>query len=241
MDIEQGKTSESYFRWVYTLLSIPQEQIILSNIPEITPFYKVIWDSTQGKLDTVRPINLIAFDPNIEVDNGSISQFSISDKPLKNLCLYIVDSIKSEGINVCSYKHHNYQEVYDFEDRMNQSSCSLRLHYNGKYQITRIESIRSEPVEFASNVRELITSSVRLETDFQKQVYNFLKEKLATNKILIQSIEHNNFQEIYYLKLEDENLKLRIDYDGDGFITKVAPLGYTSIKIVEAVHLVLEL
>ncbi|PSB02595.1 NERD domain-containing protein [Merismopedia glauca] len=241
MDIEQGKTSESYFRWVYTLLSIPQEQIILSNIPKITPFYKVIWDSTQGKLDSVRPINLIAFDPNIEVDSGSISQFSISDKPLKNLYLYIVDSIKSEGINVCSNKHHNYQEVYDFEDRVNQASCSIRLHYNGKYQITRIESIRSEPVEFASNVRELITSSVRLETDFQKQVYNFLKEKLATNKILIQSIEHNNFQEIYYLKLEDENLKLRIHYDGDGFITKVAPLGYTSIKIVEAVHLALEL
>jgi hypothetical protein len=211
MDIEQGKTSESYFRWVYTLLSIPQEQIILSNIPKITPFYKVIWDSTHGKLDSVRPINLIAFDPNIEVDNGSVSQFSIPDKPLRNLYLYIIDSIKSEGINVCSYKHHNYQEVYDFEDRLNQASCSLRLHYNGKYQITRIESIRSEPVEFASNVRELITSSVRLETHFQKQVYNLVKEKLAIQKILVQSIEHHNFQEVYYLKLEDENLKLRIN------------------------------
>ncbi len=241
MNIEQGKTSEPYFRWVYTLLSIPQAQIILSNIPKITPFYKVIWDSTQGKLDSVRPINLIAFDPNIEVDNGSISQFSIPDKSLRNLYLYIVDSIKSEGINVCSYKHHNYQEVYDFEDRVNQAFCSLRLHYNGKYQVTKIESIRSEPVEFASKVRDLVTSNVRLNTDFQKQVYNLLKEKLSINEILIQSIEHNNFHEIYYLKLEDENLKLRIYYDGDGFITRVSPLGYTSTKIVEAVRLALEL
>ncbi len=241
MDIEQGKTSESYFRWVYTLLSIPQEQIILSNIPKITPFYKVIWDSTQGRLDSVCPINLIAFDPDAEAGNSSISRFPIPDRTLRNLYLYIVDSIKSEGINVCSYKHHNYQEVYDFEDRVNQASCSLRLHYNSKYQITRIESIRSEPVEFASTVQGLITSSVRLETDFLKQVYNLLKEKLATSKILIQSIEHHNFQEVYYLKLEDENLKLRINYDGDGFITKVAPLGYTNIKIVEAVRLGLEL
>ncbi|NJL11088.1 MAG: ATP-binding domain-containing protein [Calothrix sp. SM1_7_51] len=241
MDIEQGKTSESYFRWVYTLLSIPQERIILSNIPKITPFYKVIWDSTQGRLDSVRPINLIAFDPNIEVDDGSILEFSIPDKPLKNLYLCIVDSIKSEGINVCSYKHHNYQEVYDFKDRRNRSSCSLRLHYNRKYQITKIESIRSEPIEFASVVRDLITSSNILETDFQKQVYNLLKKKLNANKILIESIEHHNFQEIYYLKLEGENLKLRINYDGDGFITRITPLGYTSIKIVEIVRLALEL
>ena len=131
MDIEQGKTSESYFRWVYTLLSIPQEQIILSHIPQITPFYKVIWDSTQAKLDSVRPINLVAFDPNREVGIQTNLEFPISEQPLKNLYLHIVENIKSKGIKVCSYKHNNYQEIYGFEDGVNQSSCSLRLHYNG--------------------------------------------------------------------------------------------------------------
>ncbi|AFY74345.1 hypothetical protein Syn7502_02350 [Synechococcus sp. PCC 7502] len=213
----------------------------MSNIPKITPFYKVIWDSSQGKLDSVRPNNLVAFDPNREVGIQTNLEFSISEQPLKNLYLHIVENIKAEGIKVSSYKHHNYQEIYGFEDRVKQASCSLRLHYNGKYQITRIEPIRSEPVEFASTVQELITSSIRLENDFEKQVYSLLKEKLSISEILIQSIEHNNFHEIYYLKLEDENLKLRIYYDGDGFITSINPLGYTNIKIVEAVRLALEL
>lgn len=241
MDIDLGKTSEFYFRWVYTLLSIPQEKIILSNITKITPLYKASWNITQSILDSVRSSNLIGFDPNLAVDNQTVFEFPISDPSLKSLYLHITENIKLDGIKVSSYKHNNYQEIYGFEDLLNKAHCSLRLHYNGRYQVTKIDTIKSETIEFASIVRSLITSSVRLETDFQKQVYNLIKEKLATQNVLIQSIEHHNFQEIYYLKLGDDHLKLKINYDGDGFITKVAPLGYTNIKIVEAVHLALEL
>ncbi len=240
--IELGKTSEAYFRWVYTLFSIAQEKIILSNIPKITPFHKASWDSTQSKLDSsVRPINLIAFNPNAEAGDSDISTCSIPDKPLRNLYLHIVNNIKAEKIQVRSYKHHNYQEIYDFEASEDRAFCSLRLYYNGKYQVTRIESIKSEPHEFAATVQELITSSVLLETEIQERTHTLLKRKLATYKVSIQSIEHHNFQEIYYLKLESEILKLSIYYDGDGFISRVSPLGYTDSTIVEAVRLALEL
>jgi hypothetical protein len=241
MDIEQGKTNESYFRWIYTLLSVPQQQLFLSNLSTITPLHKTVWDNTQGCIDSVRPINLVAFDPNIEVVNETILGFPIPNQPLKNLCLYIIERVRCDGIKVCSYKHSNYQDIYNFEDKTKQMSCSLRLYYNGKYQVTKIEVVRSEPIEFASTVHNLITSSVRLETNVQKQFYDLLEEKFSAKNILIQSIEHHNFQEVYYLKLEDERLKLRINYNGDGFITKTTPLGYTNIKIVEAVHLALEL
>jgi Nuclease-related domain len=242
MNIDIGKTSERYFRWVYTLFSIAQEKIILSNIPKITPFHKAIWNSTQSKLDSsVRPINLIAFNPNAEAGDSDISTCSIPDKPLRNLYLHIVNNIKAEKIQVRSYKHHNYQEIYDFEASEDRAFCSLRLYYNGKYQVTRIESIKSEPHEFATTVQELITSSVLLETEIQKQTYTVFKSKLATYQVIIQSIEHHRFQEIYHLKLESENLKLSIYYDDDGFISRVSPLGYTDPKIVEAVRLALEL
>lgn len=242
INIEIGKTSEPYFRWVYTLFSIAQEKIILSNIPKITPFHKAIWNSTQSKLDSsVRPINLIAFNPNAEAGDSDISTCSISEKPLRNLYLHIVSNINAEKIQVRSYKHHNYQEIYDFEDSKDRAFCSLRLYYNGKYQVTRIESIKSEPHEFSTTVQELITSSVLLETEIQKQTYTLFKSKLATYRVVIQSIEHHSFQEIYHLKLESENLKLSIYYDGDGFISRVSPLGYTDPKIVEAVRLALEL
>lgn len=241
MDTGQGQTNEAYFRWVYTLFSIVQDQIILSNIPLITPFYKAIWDDSQGRLDCVRPRDLIAFDPDAEAGNTSIPNLSISEKPLRNLYLYIVGSLKHKEIDVKSYKHHNYQENYTFERKDGNASCSLRLYYNGRYQVTRIEIVKSEPAEFAFQVCALISSNVRLETDFQKKIYDFMKDKLEQYKVLIQSIEHHKFQENYYLKSKLGSVKLQIFYNKDGFVTRIVPVEYTDLQVVEKVRLALGL
>lgn len=239
MDTGQGQTNEAYFRWIYTLFSVVQDKIILSNIPLITPFYKTIWDASQGKLDSIRPRDLIAFDSNNEAGNTDIPNFNISDKVLKNLYLHIRNTIKSTGIVIHSCKHHKYQEVYSFKHESNGASCSLRIHYNGKYQVTRIETVTSEPIEFASQVRNFITSGVRLETALQKEIFNLIKQKLDLHKILIQSIEHHNFQEIYYLKSDTDSIKLQIFYDALGFITKIIPAAYTSLAVADKIRLAL--
>ena len=239
MDTGQGQTNEAYFRWIYTLFSVVEHKIVLSNIPLITPFYKTIWDASQGKLDSIRPRDLIAFDPDNEAGNTDIPNLFISDKALKNLYLHIRNTIKPTGIVIHSCKHHKYQEVYDFEHESNGTSCSLRIHYNGKYQVTRIETVTSEPSEFASQVRHFITSGVRLETALHKEIFNLIKEKLDLHKILIQSIEHHNFQEIYYLKSDADFIKIQIFYDAPGFITKIIPAAYTSLAVAEKIRLAL--
>lgn len=238
MDIGQGQTNESYFRWIYTLFSIAKDRIILSNIPLITPFYKATWDDTQGKLDSIRPRDLVAFNPDDEAGNTDIPNFSIPDKALRNLYWHIVNILEPKGISICSYKHHNYQEVYSFEDR-NNASCSLRIHYNGKCKITRIEIVNSNPSEFANQVHDLITSDIWLETDLQKKIFNLMKEKFDLHEISIQSVEHHNFQEIYYLKCEANAAKLQVYYDGDGFVTRIIPAAYTNSEVTTKIRLAL--
>jgi hypothetical protein len=239
MNTEQGQTNESYFRWIYTLFSVVQDKVILSNIPIITPFYKTTWDASQGKIDSVKSRDLVAFNPDDEAGNTDIPNFPIPEKGLRNLYRHIVNVLQSSEISICSYKHHKYQEVYGFENQ-NNASCSLRIHYNGKYQITRIELVKSNPDEFANEVRELITSDIRLETEIQKQIFNLMKDKLDSHEISIQSIEHYNFQEIYYLRCEENAAKLQLYYDGDGFVSKIIPAAYTSLEIAEKIRLALE-
>ncbi|MDJ1176481.1 NERD domain-containing protein [Roseofilum capinflatum] len=238
MDIGQGQTNEAYFRWSYTLFSIPQDKMILFNIPLITPFYKTTWDDSQGKLDSIRPRDLVAFDPDNEAGNTSVQNFSISDKALRNLYWHILNILKPRGVSICSYKHHNYQEVYGFESQ-NNKSCSLHFHYNGKYKITKIETVNSNPSEFANEVYYFLTSEIRLETNLQKKLFNLMKEKLDLQKISIQSVEHHKFQEIYYLKCEVNAAKLQVYYDGDGFITRIIPAVYTNLEITEKIRLAL--
>jgi hypothetical protein len=143
MDTGQGQTNEAYSRWVYTLFSIVQDRLILSNVPLITPFYKAIWDDSKGRFDFIRPCDLIAFDPDAEAGLTEISDFSIPEQALRNLYLYIVDNLKPQGINVKSYKHHNYQEIYDFErvekrelgkpfDKLERIYGLVKHHWQGK-------------------------------------------------------------------------------------------------------------
>ncbi|MGK7915951.1 MAG: hypothetical protein AB4038_10450 [Prochloraceae cyanobacterium] len=93
MDTGQGKTNEAYFRWVYSLFGVVRERLILSKIPSITLFYKTIWDDSKGRLDSIRPGNLIAFDRDAEAGITDIPDFSIPEKALRNLYLHILDNL----------------------------------------------------------------------------------------------------------------------------------------------------
>ena len=241
MDTGQGQTNATYFRWVYTLFSVVQNRLVLLNFPSITPFFKATWNGSQGKLDSVVFKDIIAFDPESEAGNANISAFPIHEKPLKNLYLHLVEILIVHRIQVISYKHNSYQEVYGFSSEDDTEMCSLRLHYNGKFQVTRIEIVKSEPMEFATVVVDAITSKLRLGNEFQQTVHDLIKAKLDPHKIVIQGIEHHDYHEIYYLKSDMGALKMQVFYDGDGFVTQVFPIGYTNVQVVELVHLALEL
>ncbi|AUS98968.1 hypothetical protein CLI64_00315 [Nostoc sp. CENA543] len=241
MDTNQGKTNETYFRWVYTLFSIANDQLILSNIPSITPFDRAIWDASNSKLDSIRPCNIIAFDPNSEIGVAKIAEFDIPEIALRNFYLYIKNKLNAQAIKIKSYKHHNYQEVYSFENQDSTASCSIRFYYNGKYQISRVETINSHPSYFADQVCNIISSEIVFETQIQKEIYKTIHNKLERHQISIQAIEHNNYEEIYYVFSTNYGMKLKISYDGDGFITRLSPLGFSNSEFIEAVHIALEI
>ncbi len=243
MDTGQGQTNAAYFRWVYTLFSVVTNRLVLVNLPSITPFFNATWDGNQGKVDSVVCKNIIAFDPDSELgDIADISPCNIPSKPLKNLYLSIVQSLKTHRINVNSYKHHEYQELYGFCTEDGKASCSLRLYYKKNFQVAEIKEVKSDPVEFAHIVRNAITSSnLRFEDEFQQTVHDLIKPKLDEHKIAIQGIEHHDYQEIYYLNSEMGSLKMQVFYTGDGFVTRVIPIGYTNLEIAELVRSALEL
>ncbi|MEG4011750.1 MULTISPECIES: NERD domain-containing protein [unclassified Microcoleus] len=241
MDTGQGQTNAAYFRWVYTLFFVTKNKLFLLNFPSITPFLKTTWNDSKCQLNSVVFKDLIAFDPDSAAGNTNISGFPIPEKSLKNLYLYLVEILRFHRIQVNSYKHNSYQEVYEFGSEDGKASCSLRLHYNGKFQVTRIEKVKSDPIEFADLVRDFITSKLRSGNEFQQTIRDIIKAKLDSHKIAIWGIEHHDYHQFYYLKSDVGNVKMQIFYDGDGFVTQVFPIAYTNLKIAELVRLALEL
>jgi hypothetical protein len=173
LNINTGQTNETYFRWIYTLFSIVRDKLIVSNVPAIAPFGKAIWDDSQAKIDIIRPRDLIIFEPDAEEGLREIPDFIIPERALRNLYWYVVNSLNSQNIRVKSYKNFNFQEIYGFVAENGKISYSLRLHYNKKFRVTRIETVESYPTEFANRVRDILKSNISLETEFQKASLQF--------------------------------------------------------------------
>lgn len=239
LDTGQGQANEAYFRWLYTLFTVPQNRLILSHVPTITPFSKAEWDDSRTRLDSIRPCDLISFDPAAE-ENGDTLPFPIEERPLRNLYHYVVAAVGPLDIRVVSLEHHAYQEVYGFEGK-GSASCSLRLFYNKRFMATRIEAVASSPTEFAAQVRQALTSNVRFETEFQKMLYELLVGKLERSNISVSGIEHHAYQEVYYVRSESGDVKLEVYYDGDGFVTRFVPVGYSNRNGVDALRSALEM
>ncbi|MFM7886247.1 MAG: ATP-binding domain-containing protein [Pseudanabaena sp.] len=239
METGQGQTNETYFRWLYTLFTVAENRIILSNSPEITPFSKARWDDREARLDSVAFGELIDFNPSKLDVMDDFRELNISDPALRSLYLYIKNAISNQEITIESRKSFSYQEIYKFRSLVNDESCSIRLNYNAKYKVKMIEIIKSSSPEFSDLVKGSIVSRVHLETEFQKQLFEVVQDKLSRNNIFIQNIEHKDFREYYYLTLDDNSLKISLDYNADGFITRLAPLAYTNKNILEKVRLVL--
>ena len=187
LDTGQRQTSEAYFRWLYTLFTVPQNRLILFNVQTITPFSKAEWDDSRARLDSIRSRDLIAFDPAAEESTDVLLPFPIEERPLRNLYHYVLEALGPLDTRVVSLEHHAYQEVYGFEGQ-GSASCSLRLHYNRRFRVRRIEVVVSQPTGFADQVSQALTANMRFGTKFQKILFELLDAKVKRNNMSITGI-----------------------------------------------------
>ncbi|GAB6061175.1 hypothetical protein JCM31598_42920 [Desulfonatronum parangueonense] len=231
----QGQTNDAYFRWLYTLITIPLRTLYLSNVPSITPLSKASWDASRARLDSVRPTNLIPFDPSKGLFGTEELKFPIEKVELRALYFFIDKAIKKVASQVDSIEHHNYQELYRIRGPKGQL-CRLRLFFNKRFHVTRIETVDSIPTEFATEVIEKLTDGHRFENDLQYELYAILHKRFESCGISIKSIDHAAYQEVYYIKTASGDVKLQVHYDGDGFFTRLLPVAYTNIAAVDVVR-----
>jgi hypothetical protein len=183
----------------------------------------------------VKSGNLVPYDPEAEGSAAAPVPESIREPALRNLYRHIVAVMAPLGIRVAPPVHQSYQEVYTFESK-DGASCMLRLVYNKRLQVTKIETGSASPMEFADQVRHILTSGEFHFTDpLQRTLYMLFAERLKRNAISIESIEHYQHQDVYYLKAAGGELRLQVHYDGDGFVTRVAPTAYSVGAVLESV------
>lgn len=227
----QGQENGAYFRWVYTGFTIASRQLVMINVPKITLVSKAQWSVPANPSGEVMPKNSIAYNPNL----NRVADPAFPNLALQNLFSYIVSSIKDNGIDVKLLGRHNYQEIYQFSKEPGHN-CTVRMYYNSKYEVTRIDSLDSTPPEFFEQITDLLVAPRAPQEGFSAELYEYLAPVFQDSGLKIIGLEHHPFQDVYYIAKGRQRAAIQIFYDSDGFVTRVSPAAYTDAKIIPTIR-----
>jgi len=126
-ETDQGKKNEEYFRWLYTLLTVPAKQLFLWNAPSFDPISSAEWSygrCKQGNVQTKEVIPYAVIEKNAHQRNTQNIDFPCDE--LANLYCFINEKISILGAKTDAVDHHDYQEVYKLSNIANDS-CKIRF------------------------------------------------------------------------------------------------------------------
>jgi hypothetical protein len=235
LDTGQGQANESYFRWLYTLFTLPEKRIYLSNIPRISPFVQARWDESQSRLDNVRQDDLIKFDPIGEETECSHSEFDFPARELEALYRHVALALSKSGFTVCGIEHHQYQEVYDLAEGEG-AHCRLRLHYKKGFRISRIEVVDPSTPVLNERIREALISNITFDDEFQERIHEEVRGRLSPMGIEVRGVEHGSFKEIYFLECAEGRAKVEFHFTNEKFVTAVALSTYSDQRMKDKVR-----
>jgi hypothetical protein len=235
LDTGQGQTNETYFRWLYTLFTIPEKRLFLANIPKLSPFMQARWDESRSRLDNVNLDELIRYDPNAALLPSDTSEFDFPTQELSVLHRHIAVALSEIDFSIIGIEHHQYQEVYEIKGS-DGSHCRLRLHYKKGFKISRIEVIDPSTPDVDDRIRNSLMPNIVFEEEFQERIYQEVRTRLSTNAIEVRGVDHGAFKDLYFLECVVGRAKVEINYNKDGFVTLVSLSTYSDPRMKERVR-----
>ena len=234
-DIGQGRTNENYFRWIYTLLTLPKHTLHLVNGPRITPFSKVRWDESRVRITAVDFPFPLDYEPNKDVPSGLFpSDFPVKERQLQNLFGEIDRRIKSSGIKVSVEAQHAWQLVCRFTGGKNEE-CLLRFHYDKSWRVTRCQTVRTCPQDFSDLVLRHLSRGPEARLPDGQVVLDAFHSLLSPSGLRIIQVRQHAYKLVLHLESTDLKpaARLEADYNSDGFVTHVVALEVVSEEIMD--------
>jgi len=221
-DVSLGLLTESFYRWAYTAVTRSIQELIAIDAKQYVPLSQYIVKDIEklGSIDTD-----MYYTPEIiidEKDNEIFKTFPF----LKNKVNEIEHKLENQDI-IFTLTHKSYQELYTFT--RGSELYSVGLSYNKKGLNDYKQEIRKVGIElpdFIINVvlqRYIHPVSFQANTDYQKDLYEYMVENSYDFEILITNIVHQQYCDRYYLKTDADCAFIDFWYDKNGIYTKIMP------------------
>lgn len=213
--------SRGFFRWAYTGITRAKKNLFAINAQNYSPLTEFI----------VQPITTIA---NIPANQFYIpidffnrqTPFEFAQPFLKAKYVELTEKLKGQEIEI-SVSHQQYVERYSF--KRDDKSVTIDLNYRAAGFTGRTTIINSSGQEFAQFIRQRITEPLTIEfpynpeEEFQKELFDLIKEQTSEEEIPITNISNENYCDRYFLKTEANCAYLDCIYNGQGIYSTFRP------------------
>lgn len=201
-DEKRGRTNKTYYKWLYTGISLAERKINLMNWKNITPFLKTKFDDVDA-------------DTEIK-DNGTTYKFENGDFSDDEFAEVLSTKLADSGWKVTEIKAFNYQRRVTLQN--NSTKVTLNFYYNKKGEVKLPKLVSGEQADLLK-----ITEMLREEKDISAlSICNTIKDMkqfLAEKKITMFISESNAWYILCEFIAGDEKLQVKIDYTARGSIT----------------------
>jgi len=213
---------------------------IISNEEQGEHTLELLAEETNNQRLRSIKLKIFKFEQNKNYFNSAILQISTeklnSNIPFdfpsqlsKNIYFVIKNILKNETIKISDYKHTNWLEHYTILTE--NESAIIRVHFNGKNRISRIEKPINS-TEFSEHIFDKlkIIQGLRVITrpelefvfsePFLQDFYIKLKNILEPLSFQIVNIEHNDWHEVYTIQKDSYFATYKFWYNGKGMFTR---------------------
>lgn len=195
---QRGRTNKSYFKWLYTGMTIAKEQLYITNWQPITPLVKMTFNE---RLQTKQPLFIIA-------------TFS-EDEDAKSVLTPLLQQYVDSSI---TWQSQQYAEIATIEATQ---SMKLKFQYNGKGEVRLPTLLSGDATQYEalllklkSNNDQIVQALVAQGIDLQPFI-----QQLQQQQVDVFVANTGPYQVMLLLEQEQHQCFVQLYYKQDGFIT----------------------
>lgn len=200
---DEGRTNESYLRFLYTGISRARERVNLVRWVPISPFEKTVFGKAGGATASrKRPVILTSTKENVSADINQLVQKALP-----------------AGATVVSRKSANYQEIFEIE-RCKEITKAV-FDYTGDAKVKpprRASGDEKLFADFRNSIERIAPSDETSVVSGIAWLYSFMQEKVLPD-FTIRLESSSAFRDVVCLKTASGSITIRIDYKKGGAIS----------------------
>lgn len=242
-DHAAGRHSEAFFRWLYSAVTVAEQEFVLFNFTDIHPLDAVTWNAAAVKVDAAIPIGSgWSFE-----STGVASEADQSRSPPEGLdqskdlhksvaiWLRMAKAVEELAWRVVKVTSHAYVEQFDLRGPQ-EETCRLHLSYNVKNVVTAMHV--KEPHHWPL-LAEVAARCVATQTYSPpaRTLLDSVQHRLASVGWQVVAASETPYRlAITVVRQPEERVVLEVNFDKGGLASSLRPVQCSEVGLLNEVQ-----